>query len=143
MQAFIYRHLVPAEELLVLVQGGGGRQPSVELASNTPLQIPSGSSVPVQIRAPKGPALSKVELALSDPPEGVTLEDLAVVPAGLEFSIKVEGEATPPGFTDNLIVEAFADVPVRSRDGKPTNQSRRVSAGYLPAIPIEVVAAGG
>ena len=143
MQAFIYRHLVPAEELLVLARGGGGRQPSVELASNTPLQISSGSSVPVQVRVPKGPALSKVELALSDPPEGVTLENLAVVPAGLEFSIKVEGESTPPGFTDNLIVEAFANVPVRSRDGKPTNQSRRVSAGYLPAIPIEVVAAGG
>jgi hypothetical protein len=140
MQAFLYRHLVPAEELLVLVLGGNGRQPSVELAGSVPLQIPSGGSALVRVRTPKGPTLSKVRLALSDPPDGVTLGDLSIVPPGLEFSLKAEGEAAAPGFTDNLIVEAFADVPARQGDGKPTNQNRRVSLGYLPAIPIEIVA---
>jgi hypothetical protein len=140
MQAFLYRHLVPAEELLVLVLGGNGRQPFVELAGSVPLQIPSGGSALVRVRTPKGPALSKVQLALSDPPQGVTLGDLSVVPPGLEFSLKAEGEAAALGFTDNLIVEAFADVPARQGDGKPTNQNRRVSLGYLPAIPIEIVA---
>jgi hypothetical protein len=143
MQAFIYQHLVPAEELLVLVQGGGGRQPSVELDSSVPVQIPSGGSALVRVRTPKGPALSGVQLALSAPPEGVTLGDLSLAPAGLEFSLKAEGQTAAPGFADNLIVEVFAEAPSRQGKGKPPNQNRRVSIGYLPAIPIEVVAPGG
>ncbi len=66
MQAFIYQHLVPAEELLVLVQGGG-RQPSVGLASAVPVQIPNGGSgVRAASRAERsGPVQGAVHLERS------------------------------------------------------------------------------
>ncbi len=141
MQAFIYQHLVPAEQLLTLVQGGGGRQPSIELANETPVQIPAGGSAPVHMRLSKGPAAQKIDLTLNDPPEGVTLDNVNVSPEGVDFELKAD--AATSVLMDNLIVEAFAHLPVRGKDGKPTKQLRRAPAGYLPAIPIEVVAAGG
>lgn len=141
MQAFIYQHLVPAEQLLTLVQGGGGRQPSVELANETPVPIPAGGSTAVHIRLTKAPVVPKIELTLNNPPEDLTLENVTVSQEGLDFELKAG--AASPGLMDNLIVEVFAQVPVRGKDGKPTKQLRRTTVGYLPAIPIEVVAAGG
>lgn len=141
MQAFFYQHLVPAERLLALVLGGGGRQPSVELADQLPVQIPAGGAIPVHIRLSKAAVAPTIELALNDPPDGVTLDNVRVSPEGLEFELKAD--AATPVVKDNLIVEAFAQLPVRGKDGKPTKVLRRTAVGFLPAIPFEVVAAGG
>jgi len=76
---------------------------------------------------------------LIDPPEGLTLAGVNVVPEGLELQLKADKSAMKNGFAGNLIVEVFRQSVVRGKDGKPTNQKRRYSIGLLPAIPVEVV----
>jgi hypothetical protein len=139
MQAFLYRHLTPSQELMVSVIRArfGGRL--FELARGGPVRIPAGGTTRVRIRAPKHPRLKDIELELSEPPEGLTLQDVTVVPIGLAFELKADGDAAQTGFADNLIVEAFIEVESQGRGGGAANQTRRVSLGVLPAIPFEIV----
>ena len=139
MQAFLYRHLVPAQELLVLVQNVRWRGPSIELAGAVPVPIPAGGSARVLVKTRRSPMLREMQLELNEPPEGVTLGDVTVVPEGLVFQLRADEDTVQSGLADNLIVEAFRESVVRQRDGKPTNQRRRVSMGFFPAIPIEIV----
>jgi hypothetical protein len=93
----------------------------------------------VRVRAPKDPRLQQVELELRDPPEGITLHDVTVVPIGLAFHLTADRDAIQPGFADNLIVEAFIEVEARNQADNAPKKTQRVSLGLLPAIPIEIV----
>jgi len=139
MQAFLYRHLVPSQELMVLVRKPVFRGQFFELASDGPVRIPAGGTTQVRIRVPKNPRLREVDLELSEPPEGVTLEDVAVVPIGLAFHLKADGDVVQAGLADNLIVEAFTETEIRKQPSKGPKQKRRISLGVLPAIPFEIV----
>ena len=140
MQAFLYRHLVPAQQLLVSVQKSKWRVPPIELASESPVRIVAGGSAEVRIKARRGAALKEMSLELREPPAGVTLADVTVLPDGLAFQLKADKEAAPAGLADNLIVEAFRETTPKAQEGKPAPQKRRYSMGVLPAIPIEIVA---
>ena len=139
MQAFLYRHLVPSQELLVSVQKAKWRVPPVELIGDGPIRIPAGGSVQVRIKTRKRPILKEMQLKLSEPPEGITLHDVTIVPEGIAFRLKADKDAMQIGFTDNLIVEAFREFTPKQQEGKSAPQKRRVSMGFFPAIPIEVV----
>ena len=139
MQAFLYRHLVPARELLVLVQQAKWGTPPVELVGESPIRIPAGGSADVRLRAGKGANFKGVQLQLNAPPEGVTLHDVRVMPYGVVFRLEADKDRLKKGFAGNLIVEAFREAAVNQKDGKPTNQSRRSSMGFLPAIPVQIV----
>jgi hypothetical protein len=82
-------------------------------------------------------------MVLDNPPEGVTVGDARIVPEGLAFDIKVDKETVDPNLAGNLIVELFGHTkpqPAKDdKDGKKKEQkSRRVSLGYLPAIPFQI-----
>ena len=139
MQAFLYRHLVPSQELMIAVTGPGRRGPPVELADDVPVRIPAGGTAWVRIKTPKNPKLQDIRLALSEPPEGVTLQEVRSVPDGLALLLKADGDALRTGFADNLIVEAFTEAAGAKQDGKAAKKKQRVSLGVLPAIPFEVV----
>jgi hypothetical protein len=139
MQAFLYRHLVPAQELLVAVQKSKWRVPQVELIGNSPVRIPAGGTAQVRIKTPKRKVLQEIQLELREPPEGVTLHDVTVVPEGLAFQLKVDKNVMQSGFSGNLIVEAFREYTPKQKNGKPANKKRRDSVGFFPAIPIEIV----
>jgi hypothetical protein len=140
MQAFLYRHLVPAQQLLVSVQKSKWRVPPIELASESPVRIVAGGSAEVRIKARRGAALKEMSLELREPPAGVTLANVTVLPDGLAFQLKADKEAAPAPLVDNLIVEAFRETTPKAQEGKPAPQKRRYSMGVLPAIPIEIVA---
>lgn len=140
MQAFLYRHLVPANALLAFVQKARWGAPPVELAGDGPVRIPAGGSATVQFRTANRRANFKgMQLELNEPPEGLTLRGVHIVPGGLEFRLQADKELMQDGFTGNLIVEAIRETPVQGKDGKPTNQKRRFSMGVFPAIPVRVV----
>jgi hypothetical protein len=139
MQAFLYRHLVPAQEFLIFIQKARWGAPPVELAGNSPVRIPAGGSTQVRLKTPRRANLKDVQLQLSEPPEGLTMHNVTVVPNGLSFELKAEKDTMQSGFADNLIVEAFREYAVKRKDGKPTGQKGRNSMGVLPAIPIEIV----
>jgi len=139
MQAFLYRHLVPSQEFLVVVQKARWGPPPVELAGQGPVRIPVGSSVQVLFKTNRAQSFKQTTLALNEPPEGVTLHDVAVVPGGLTFRLKADKDVAQPGIADNLIVEAFRESAPKQPKGKPAPPKRRTFMGTFPAVPIEIV----
>jgi len=137
MQAYLYRHLVPAQDFLVLIQKSRWGVPPVELAGNSPVRIPAGGSAKVRLKTAKRANFKGVQLQLNEPPEGLTMHDVTIVPNGLSFQLKAGKDAVH--ISDNLIIEAFRESVVKKKDGKPTTQKRRYSMGFFPAIPIEIV----
>lgn len=151
MQAFLYRHLVPQQELLVAVTGPRPVPavwrplvPGVELASATPVRIPLGGAAQVRMKAPQTLAdgrqspLEAIRCRLSAPPRGVTLQETSVVPTGVTLTLEADANIAQVGDSANAIVEAFTEPP----DGGPGEQSareQRVSLGVLPAIPFQIV----
>jgi hypothetical protein len=139
MQAFLYRHLVPSQELLVCVQKARWPMPPVRLAVGGPIRIPVGGAAQVLFKTPRRPIWQEVQLELQEPPAGVTLHGVAVVSEGLTFQLRADKDATRSGLVDNLIVQAYREVTPARQGGKPAPQKRRTSVGILPAIPIEIV----
>jgi hypothetical protein len=141
MQAFLYRHLVPAKEFIVLVQKAKWRVPSVEIVGGSPIRIPAGGSAEVRIKTRRGSTLKEMKLELRKPPEGITIGKVGVMKDGLTFQLNADKDAIKSDFADNLIVEAFREYRPKQKDGTLLNQKRRYSMGILPAVPIKVVAA--
>jgi hypothetical protein len=139
MQAFIYQHLVPSQELMVEVKGGGRPGFGVRLAEDRPVRIPLGGTARVRVNVPPSPRLQEVQLLLRDPPKGVVLEDALIVRDGLLLTLADRGDSLKAGYADNLIVEAFIEASSGAENAKGAQKVRRVALGVLPAIPIEIV----
>lgn len=141
MQAFLYRHLVPVKELLVAVSNSRWPLPNLERAGDSPLRIPVNGSAQVlfKIKTRRRPFLNEIQLELNEPPDGVTLHDVTIVPEGLTFQLKIDKDLVQSNLADNLIIEAFREFTPRQKEGKPTPAKRRVSIGFFPAVPIEIV----
>ncbi len=90
------------------------------------------------IKTWKGKRLKETLLALDEPPEGLSLSGVSVVPQGLAFNLSADKDAAKSGYAGNLIVEAFRESAPKRKDGK-VGRKRRYSIGYLPAIPVRVV----
>ena len=137
MQAFLYRHLVPAQEMLVAVTNPKRPAPPLALKPEGTVRIPLGGTAQVLVATPPRPMLQNVRLVLGDPPKGISLQELTVVPQGLQFTLKAE--AGTVGYKDNLIVQTFLEVEGQPQDGKPAKQRQRNELGPLPAVPFEIV----
>jgi hypothetical protein len=130
---------VPSQEFLVVVQKARWGPPPVELASRGPVRIPVGGSTHVLLKTNRSQSLRQFTLHLNGPPEGVTLDDVAVVPKGLTFRLKADKNLAQPGIADNLIVEAFRESTPKAKAGQPAPPKRRTLMGVFPAIPIEII----
>jgi len=139
MQAFIYRHLVPSQELMVSVLRAKAKAQPVELASNVPVQIPPGGTARVWFRTQRRARMRQIKFELREPPKGISLQDAKALDKGLTLVLKVDEGTAQIGLADNLIVEAYTEWVVRQKDGKKTDKKQRVSLGVLPAIPFEIV----
>ncbi len=138
MQAFAYRHLVPARELKVTVSGRWMSKAPLRVLGTTPLKIPAGGTARVSIGAPGGASVSRARLELSEPPEGIAIQDVAAIRDGAELVLKADAAKVEPGLSGNLIVNVFARPPA-SGNAKPQVNRRRAPLGVLPAIPFEIV----
>ena len=104
---------------------------------------------PVKLDVPRLPTLDKIEFKLSDPPAGVSLRKVRTKGQRLTLVLAAERDKAQVGLAENLIVEAYALVPV-NRKGKAKNKSkakgkakaqetRRWFAGVLPAVPFVII----
>jgi hypothetical protein len=134
-QAFVYRHLVPADDLLVTVTGSGRVGGPLRLVGDGPVELPAGGTAEVRIVTPARLFVDQVELELSDPPEGITIDDVSSIAGGGAIVLRADADKLEPGLKGNLIVDAFV---ARSLRGQPGN-NRRFPVGILPAIPFEIV----
>ncbi len=143
MQAFLYRHLTPAQDFTVVVTRGWGFGAGVSVAEPSPARVPVGGTASVLVLAPRQPAPAKVELELKDAPAGVSAQNARFVAKGLAFELKADAKAVKPGFADNAIIEVFMEetAPPAAKDAKAPPETRRRPLGLLPAVPYVVVAA--
>ncbi|MBE3071185.1 MAG: hypothetical protein IMZ66_13200 [Planctomycetes bacterium] len=139
MQAFAYRHLVPAREMKVVVSGRNMARFPTRILGDSPLKIPVGGTVRVQVALPAARAFGdKLQLELSEPPEGIAIKNVSPSGEGTEIVFQCDAKAKP-GLKGNLIVNAFAPPPAAAA-GKPAAANpRRAPLGVLPAIPFEIV----
>ncbi|RPJ34810.1 MAG: hypothetical protein EHM35_09580, partial [Planctomycetaceae bacterium] len=146
MQAFFYRHLVPARELRVAISGRFMTKAPVKILSNTPIRIPAGGTVRVRVAAPATALTGRVQLELSEPPEGITIEK--VVGAGLksprtgqgaDIVLRSDAAKAKVGLKGNLIIHAFpVSSPAPEKQKLQANRPRTALA-VLPAVPFEIV----
>jgi hypothetical protein len=140
MQAFLWRHLMPSRELVLLVKKTKWAPPPVRRNGSDVLRIRSGGEVEVRYNV-KLRKDRKFDLALLHAPDGVTIRDVRSVSGGVMFTLHADGEKVKPGAAGNLIIEAFVELPVRAKkdgDKKKAKKPRRISAGVWPAIPFVV-----
>jgi hypothetical protein len=138
-QAFMYHHLVVADDLRVLVAGRGGTAVASRIVSPGPARIPTGGSVTVRVSMPPAYAtFANIQFELTDPPEGLTVRDGAVVQTSGTFVLAADAAKIKAGLRGNLIVTVSGErVPAANA---PSQVRRRVVIGTLPAIAFEIVA---
>ena len=138
MQAFAYRHLVPSETLVASVSGRGMRGGPMRIFGRLPLRIPAGGTASVHVGVPAETPMGKIELELSDPPDGVALRDVSARRLGTELVLEGDAAKLKAGLEGNLIVSAFLLRERPASDGKPA-KTLRLPLGVLPAVPFEIV----
>ena len=139
MQAFIYRHMVPSQELMVATGFNKRRAPILELIDDSSIKIPAGGTAKMRVKIPNRPIASTIQLELSEPPAGLTLQDVNITPGELTFAIAADSNTAKVGLVDNLIVDISADPPNNPQNNQKKMPKQRVYIGTLPAIPFEIV----
>ena len=140
MQAFAYRHLVPAQSLMVSVSGRGRRSgPPVKLVGDRPVKLRAGGTTEVRFFRPGGFFFDKVDFELSKPQEGIDIADASLGRMGVSLMLRVDAGKIETGQKGNLIVEAFTERNVGRPGTTPKDNKQRFSIGVLPAIPFEIV----
>ena len=133
MQAFAYRHLVAAKELMVRVIGAGGGM-AVHPLADKGVKLVAGGTAPLQIFVPAR-LMDGMVLLLNEPPEGISIQEVQPAPNGVSLLLRADPKVKA-GLKGNLILDAFVDHIVTPEGGTPTR--RRNLLGTLPAVPFEV-----
>jgi hypothetical protein len=158
-QAFFYKHVVPAGDL-ILVPEDRARfreeaaraarenkpfpppaarrtfQTPMEILSEQPVRIPIGGTVEVQVRMGSS-RNGQIQVELSDPPEGIAVERASWIERGLALVLRGDAAKAKPKLKGNLMANAFLQSTVTEKDGK-TREVRNF-IGPLPALPFEIV----
>ena len=134
MQAFAYRHLVPAQDLKVAIIGRFRPGDETKLLTATPIRIPAGGTASVRVSLPIGPFMDKIEFELSEPPDGLMLKTVSPT----EFTLQADAGKLKPGLQGNLIVKASGERRQVPADQPAPADKRRIPLGALPAIPFEI-----
>jgi hypothetical protein len=142
MQAFFFRHLVPAEALKVAVRRQVVFRTPIRAGDESPLRIPAGGVVrlPIRLSLPPNSLIEKVLYELSEPPEGVELKEVLSVPDGTEILLQCDAAKAKPGLKGNLIVNVSGERTPPATNGRPPGNRQRIPLGTLPAVPFEIVA---
>ncbi len=139
MQAFYYRHLVTAADLSVFAGGRSWMRNPLQVASRQPLKIPVGGTVSVALAGPTWGFADRVQLELSQPPEGIEIDKISSVRDRAEIVFKGDAKLKP-GLKGNLIVDILPGKNAGAgAKGKAAANRGRVVVGSQPAIPFEVV----
>ncbi|MBL7215749.1 MAG: hypothetical protein ISS71_08745 [Phycisphaerae bacterium] len=138
MQAFLFRHLVPSQELLVAVRNVRRPIPSVEISGDTPITIPPGGSAQVRLKIKAPQFVKQLRLELQNPPEGISLHNVTVIPGGLTLTLKADS-TVKKDWADNLIIEVFRELTPEGKDGKTPNNRQQQPIGLIPAIPVKLL----
>jgi len=140
MQAFAYRHLVPAKEWIVSVAGKGVSRPPLHYPKEERVKLPANNAPTKLVFVPTAKQnLQDMRLELSEPLDGVALQSQKSEEGSVTALITVDGKKVKPGLAGNLIFLAFREYIPLTSEGKPRPPQRSL-IGTLPAVPAEIVA---
>jgi hypothetical protein len=136
-QAFFYHHLVTTKDLLVTVNGQRRELPSWFAHSDHPLMLIAGQVVGIKFDMTSDLA-ARVKLALSDPPEGITLDRVTpFADGGITVHLKVDGVKAKAGMRGNLLLTASVERPSPPQQAKNRPRGNAITL-LLPAFPFEI-----
>ncbi|MBL9212141.1 MAG: PPC domain-containing protein [Opitutaceae bacterium] len=138
MQAFAYRHLVPARELRVNVAGRGS---TLRLAERPPVRFEADGTVRIRISTPGLRQVGALNFELLEPPEGLSVRRVQRRGDITEVELVADLGKIKPGTQGNLILQAYGERP-GTAGAKDKPSPARNSLGILPAIPFEMHGSG-
>ncbi len=134
MQAFFYRHLVPARELLAHVTGRASA--FARLQSTPPLRlVPGAATARAQFIVPNARGPVRVELAGA--PEGISVVKAELSREVLDVTFAADSAKLKSGLAGNLILHLYGDSPATPAK-KTTKTNPRGFIATLPALPFVV-----
>jgi hypothetical protein len=139
MQAFAYRHLVPAQELKVAVWGHAAPHPAAKVTSSTPIKIPAGGTVSIEVSLPADSRMGKIEFDLHDAPDGLTLKSFSSGETASTLVVAADAAKLKAGTKGNLVFRAVAERAPETGDTTFGQNKRRIPLGALPAVPFEII----
>ena len=140
MQAFAYRHLVPAKELEVAVLKRPPPRATMTILSGTPVRVPPGATARIEVGLPGPRIAERAQFELSNPPDGITIQNTSPVSGGVEIVLQTDANKVKPGLKGNLIINGYVPRPAETNTAKPKgNNNQRLPLGALPAIPFEII----
>lgn len=141
MQAFAYRHLVPAKEWTVSVSGKGVFRPPLQYGKEERVKLPNNGAPTRLVFFPVAKQnLQDIRLELSEPMDGVAIQSQTSEEGSVTVVMTVDGKKVKPGVAGNLIFLAFREYIPMTSEGKPRPPQRSLISP-VPAVPAEVVAA--
>ena len=142
MQAFLWRHLVPARECLAAVQGNKGRVPPATRIGDDRVKIPLGGETVIRYRISPWNAKRGVDVAAIDGPDGLTVKSEIVPPDELLVHLTADKAKLKPGDADNLILGATIRQETPAADPRKPARARPASAQppiIMPAVPLTIL----
>ncbi len=151
MQAFIWHHLVPVENWNVVVDGNRvGSLPFAPVglesggtASAVTLSLKEKAFIPILPDSKNfDPTIMFVEVA--DPLDGIAATVVKTRTGGFAMAIEIKNEGLAPektikpGQRGNLLLNVYKETLAKPTEENPAPTPRRISYGYLPAIPYEM-----
>lgn len=135
LQAFFYRHLVPATELVAYSKPGRPLRKPLQIAPGT-VKISPASTGHATVLLPKFVPKAGLKAELKNPPEGIWIEGTSPCQDGIKIAFRADTEKAKPGLRGNLILELTA-LKTAGKGEKPKGEERW-SMGVLPAVPFEI-----
>jgi hypothetical protein len=138
MQAFAYRHLVPAQSWYVQVFGKTPPRAALRVLEPTSVAFEPGKPRTVEVEAALGGRFDELEFSLSEPPDGLALR--VVGHQGSRWSLELVADPArfKPGLAGNLLIQVSGHRANAAKD-KPKPKKGPEAAlplGVLPALPF-------
>lgn len=135
MQAFAIHHLVPSQELRVLVTGRDLSRRVATLLTAGPARIPAGGTTKIRLGPVPDVNLSRVGLRLAGPPEGIRIKDITRVGDNVEVLLESDAAKVRAGQKGNLIL-----IPARKPPADRGPAKQKIARAFmLPAVSYEIV----
>ena len=111
----------------------------MRVLTTRPVRIPAGGTVRVPVVVPTRSFFGAIQLELSDPPVGLSIESVLLGRRSSVVVLRSEADQIQRGLKGNLIMNVFAAKAGKdSGKGKEQRKKRRILLSALPAIPFEI-----
>ncbi|WP_136079993.1 PPC domain-containing protein [Pontiella desulfatans] len=140
MQAFIYHHLVPAEEILLANIESRFLRPQINCKTKDPLKLKPGTTTSVTFEAPTAFGRQQLDFNVEphSVPAGVGIEDVTIGNGTIEVMLATDPALSVKGQEGNLIFELVIERNMQAREGREA-RTLRIPAGHLPAVPFKIM----